>query len=47
VCGVVDFPKEENVISEDDLDMVTYANSVQEAWKKIIKWHETSNTPLF
>ncbi len=46
---VVDFEflKEEDVISANDLDMVTYANSAEEAWEKIIAWHEANKTPLF
>jgi len=46
---VVDFEflKEEDVISENDLDMVTYASSAKEAWEKIIQWHEENKTPLF
>lgn len=46
---VVDFEflKEEDVIASKDLDMVSYANSAQEAWEKIIKWHEENKTPLF
>ncbi len=46
---VVDFEflKEEDVISSNDLDMVTYASSAQEAWEKIIRWHEENKTPLF
>ena len=42
-----DFLKEEDVINCDDLDMFTYANNAQEAWGKIIEWHEENQTPLF
>ncbi len=46
---VVDFEflKEEGVISSNDLDMVAYASSAEEAWEKIIQWHEENKTPLF
>ena len=46
---VVDFEflKEEGVISVDDLDMVSYASSAEEAWEKIIGWHKENKTPLF
>ena len=46
---VVDFEflKEEDVISSNDLDMVSYASSAQEAWEKIIGWHKENKTPLF
>jgi uncharacterized protein (TIGR00730 family) len=46
---VVDFEflKEEDVITSDDLDILTYANSAEEAWEKIIGWHEENKTPLF
>ncbi len=42
-----DFLKEEDVINCDDLEMLTYANNAQEAWEKIIQWHEGNKTPLF
>ncbi len=46
---VVDFEflKEEDVISVNDLDMVDYASSAEEAWEKIIQWHKENKTPLF
>ena len=42
-----DFLKEEDVIACDDLDMLTYAKNAEEAWQKIIQWHEENKTPLF
>ncbi len=42
-----DFLKEEDVIACDDLDMMTYADNAEEAWEKIIQWHEENKTPLF
>jgi len=46
---VIDFEflKEEDVISSNDLDMVISVNSADEAWEKIIQWHEENKTPLF
>ncbi len=46
---VIDFAflKEEDVIACDDLDMMTYADNAEEAWDKIIGWHEANKTPLF
>lgn len=41
------FLNEEGVIASNDLDMLTYANSAQEAWDNIILWHEKNKTPLF
>jgi len=42
-----EFLEEEGVISSNDLDMLTYANNADEAWNKIILWHEENKTPLF
>ena len=42
-----EFLKEEDVISSNDLDMLTYANSAEEAWEKVIRWHKENDTPLF
>jgi uncharacterized protein (TIGR00730 family) len=46
---VIDFEfiKEEDVIACDDLDMLSYANNAEEAWEKIIQWHNENKTPLF
>ena len=46
---VVDFEflKEEDVISENDLDMVISVDNADEAWEKIIVWHKENKTPLF
>lgn len=42
-----DFLKEEDVISQEDTDLITYATNAKEAWKKITLWHEKRGTPLF
>ena len=42
-----EFLNEEGVISANDLAMMTYANNAEEAWAKIILWHEENKTPLF
>jgi uncharacterized protein (TIGR00730 family) len=42
-----EFLTEEGVISSNDLDILHYANSAEEAWDKIIRWHEENKTPLF
>ena len=42
-----EFLKEEDVIEANDLNMITYADNAQEAWKAIIQWHKENKTPLF
>lgn len=42
-----DFLKEEDVIAPEDEGIFIYAESANEAWKKIIHWHEENKTPLF
>ncbi|MCW8820606.1 MAG: LOG family protein [Sulfurovum sp.] len=42
-----DFLQEEDVIAPDDLSMLTYADTAQEAWEAIILWHQENKTPLF
>lgn len=42
-----DFLREEDVIDDNDMKMFTYANNAQEAWDKIILWHEIEGSPLF
>jgi len=46
---VIDFKflQEEDVIADDDLDMLSYVNNAEEAWEKIILWHEENGTALF
>ena len=41
------FLEEEDVIESQDLQMITYVDNAEEAWKKIITWHEENQTPLF
>ena len=42
-----DFLKEEDVIAPEDEGIFIYAESANEAWEKIIHWHEENKTPLF
>ncbi|RRS31704.1 MAG: cytochrome D ubiquinol oxidase subunit II [Epsilonproteobacteria bacterium (ex Lamellibrachia satsuma)] len=46
---VIDFEflKEEDVIAPEDESILTYADSADDAWKKIIHWHKGNKTPLF
>jgi len=41
------FLEEENVIKPEDLHLIIYVDTAEEAWNKIITWHEQNNTPLF
>ena len=42
-----DFLIEEGVIDSNDMKMFSYADNAQEAWDKIILWHEKKGSPLF
>ncbi len=42
-----DFLQEEDVIAPEDIAIVTYADTAEEAWNTIILWHKDNNTPLF
>ena len=42
-----DMLKEEEMIAEKDLELITYARSAQEAWEYILQWYETRGKPLF
>lgn len=46
---VIDFEflQEEDVIAYDDLAILSYVNNAQEAWEKIILWHEENGSALF
>ena len=46
---VIDFEflQEEDVIAYNDLDMLTYVDNAEDAWKAIIQWHKKNKTPLF
>ncbi len=46
---VIDFEflKEEDVIAANELDIISYAEDAEEAWKIIIQHHEENKTPLF
>lgn len=42
-----EFLQEEDAIAPHDLDIVTYVDNAEEAWKAIIQWHKKNKTPLF
>jgi len=42
-----EFLYEEGVIAKKDLDIFSYAETAEEAWKSILKWHKKNATPLF
>jgi uncharacterized protein (TIGR00730 family) len=42
----VDFLVDEGVIDEEDRELFWYAESAQEAWDGILRWHETNGVPL-
>lgn len=42
-----DFLQEEDVIEFEDLTMINYVDSAEDAWNSILKWHEKHKTPLF
>jgi len=42
-----DFLYEEGVIAKKDLNIFTFAETADEAWKTILKWHKKNKTPLF
>ena len=42
-----DFLYEEGVIAKEDLNIFSYAETAEEAWKRILKWHKKNKTPLF
>lgn len=42
-----DFFQEEDVIAPEDLSMLTYSDTAEEAWNTIIRWHKENKTPLF
>ncbi len=37
----------QGMISKEDLDILQYAGTAQEAWTMILQWHATYATPLF
>lgn len=41
------FLEEEDVIAPEDLQHLIYVEKAEDAWEKIIQWHEENNTPLF
>lgn len=43
----IKFLLEENMIDTEDLSMITYVDSAEEAWESIIAWHIDNDTPLF
>ncbi len=42
-----EFLEEEDAIEPHDLDIITYVDNAEEAWKAIIQWHKKNKTPLF
>jgi uncharacterized protein (TIGR00730 family) len=42
-----EFLHEEDAIEPQDLDVVTYVDNAEEAWKAILQWHKKNKTPLF
>ena len=42
-----EFLHEEDAIEPHDLDILTYVDNAEEAWKAIIQWHKKNKTPLF
>ena len=42
-----DFLQEEDVIAFEDLHMIHYVETANEAWSAILKWHKEHNSPLF
>jgi uncharacterized protein (TIGR00730 family) len=43
----VDFLVDEGVIAEEDRELFWYAETAQEIWSGILRWHEANGTPLF
>jgi uncharacterized protein (TIGR00730 family) len=41
-----DFLVEEGTIAPEDLEIFHFADNAAEAWRHILQWHETYNTPL-
>lgn len=42
----VDFLVDEGVIDEEDRELFWYAETAQEIWSGILRWHEANGTPL-
>ncbi len=42
-----DYLYEEGVISKEDLTLFKFAETAEEAWDTILKWHKKKKTPLF
>jgi uncharacterized protein (TIGR00730 family) len=43
----VDFLADEGVIDPEDRELFWYAESADEIWRGILRWHEISGTPLY
>jgi len=43
----VDFLVDEGTIDPEDRDLFWYAETAQEVWDGILRWHEANGTPLF
>ena len=42
-----DYLVDEGVIDEEDRDLFWYAETAQEIWDGIVRWHELAGNPLF
>jgi len=43
----VDFLIDEGVIDEEDRDLYWYAESAQDIWNGLVRWHDANGTPLY
>ena len=42
-----EFLKDEGVIAPQDIDIITFADTAEDAWKYILSWHEKQGNPLY
>ena len=42
-----EFLRDEGVIAPQDIDIITFADNAEEAWKYILSWHKKQGTPLY
>ena len=43
----IDFMLDEGVIETEDRDLFWYAESAEDIWNGIMRWHESNGTPLY
>lgn len=43
----IDFLTDEGVIDPEDRELFWYAESADEIWQGILRWHEITGTPLY